>query len=117
MFCFLACIIYFNIFKTIIKWDHKNWSFIKCGSLTLSTMGLFGGGAHGWRGVKRQSIHKICHTYSTMIKLCMVTPYIKKNQKICKSCDAHFEFYRYQYFFTRNQQLLLYYEIQIQIVF
>ena len=35
---------------------------------------------------------KICHTYSTMMKLGTVVPYLKKIQKIYKSCDTPHEF-------------------------
>ena len=41
-----------------------------------------------------------------------VTPYLKKIQKICESCDTPFDI-RWQHFVIRNQQCLLYQEIQI----
>ena len=44
--------------------------------LTLFRMGLFGD-AHGWRG-KKAPLPKICHTYSTMMNLGTVIPYLKK---------------------------------------
>ena len=47
--------------------------------LTLQKMGLFGS-VHGW-GVKRSLLPKFCHTYSTMMNLGTVTPYLKKIQK------------------------------------
>ena len=56
---------------------------------------------------------KICHTYPSMVKLGTVIPYLKKIQKIYKSCDTPPEFYWHQYFFNGNQQILLYQEIQI----
>ena len=43
-------------------------------------MGFFGA-AHGWGGAKRPLLPKICHTYPTMMKLDIVTPYLKKIQK------------------------------------
>ena len=50
-------------------------------------MGIYGA-AHGWRrggGGKKAPLPKICHTYSTMMKLCTVIPYIKKIQKVYES--------------------------------
>ena len=77
-------------------------------------MGFFGA-AHGWgEGVaKRPSLPKICHTYPTMMKLGTVIPYPKKIQKMYESRDTPLEFYSLQHFFTGNQQILLYQEIQI----
>ena len=50
-------------------------------------------GVKGWRGrVKSPSFPKICHTYPTMIKLGTFIPYLKKIQKIYKSCDTPIEF-------------------------
>ena len=37
-------------------------------AITLFRMGLFGA-AHGWKGVKRLSLVKICQTYPTIINL------------------------------------------------
>ena len=68
-------------------------------------------------GAKRPPLPKICHTYPTMIKLCTVTPYLKKIQNKCKSRHTPLEFCWHQYFFTGNQQILLYQEIQIKIIF
>ena len=66
--------------------------------LTLFTMGFFGA-AHGWGG-ERSLLAKIRQTYTTMMKLGTVIPYIMKIQKICKSRDAHLEFCWHQHFFT-----------------
>ena len=77
-------------------------------------MGIFGT-SHGWGGgggQKGHSLPKICHTYPTMIKLGTVIPYLKKIQKIYESCDTSPEFWWHQHFFTENQQILLYQEIQ-----
>ena len=75
-------------------------------------MGIFGA-AHGWGGKKAPPprLPKICHAYPTMMKLGTVIPYLKKIQKIYESCDTTWEFSWDQYFFTENQQILLYQEI------
>ena len=78
-------------------------------------MGLFGA-AHGWGEgeggwQKNSSFPKICHTYSTVVKLDTVMP--SKIQKKYESHDTPLEFCYYQYFFTRNQHILPYKEIQI----
>ena len=56
---------------------------------------------------------KIRHTYPTMMKLCTVIPYLKMIQKMYKSRDASLDFCWHQYFFTRNQQILLHQEIHL----
>ena len=66
---------------------------------------------------KKVPLPKICHTYPTMMKLGTVIPYPKKIQKIYESRDTPLEFCWHQDFFTGNQQILLYQEIQISIVF
>ena len=88
-------------------------------TLTLFRMGLFGD-AHGWGdggGSKKAPLRKICHTYSTMMKLGTDIPYLKKIQKIYESCDAPLAFCWHQCFFTENQQILFYQEIHISIAF
>ena len=82
------------------------------GFLTQFRMDLFGA-AHGWRGPKRPSLSKICHTYLTLMKLGTVIPYLKKIQKIYESRDTPLEFCWHQHFFTENQQFLVYQEIQV----
>ena len=62
-------------------------------------------------GSKKATLPKICHTYPTLIKL--GTPYLKMIQKIYKSHDILLEFYCHQHFYTQNQELLLYQELQI----
>ena len=52
-----------------------------------------------------------------MMKLSTVIPYLKKIQIIYESREAPLEFCLCQHFFTENQQILLYQEIQIQIAF
>ena len=53
-------------------------------------MCLFGN-AHGWGGVKKVPLAKICHTYSTMMKRGTVIPYLNKTPKIYESCDIPLE--------------------------
>ena len=50
--------------------------------LTIFRMDLFRA-AHGL-GCKNDHLHKICHTYPTMMKLSTVTPYLTKIQNIYK---------------------------------
>ena len=77
-------------------------------------MGIFGA-AHGWGGggVKKTPLPKICLRYPTMMKPGTVIPYLNKIQKIYESRDTPSEFYWHQHFFTGNQQIFLYQEIQI----
>ena len=79
--------------------------------LDLFRMGFFRA-AHGWVP-KRPSLLKICRTYPTMMKLGTVIPYLKKIQKLYETRDALLEFCWHKYFFTGNQQILLYQKIQI----
>ena len=88
----------------------------------IRTLNLFS----GWAFLRlltdggRQSgspLSKIGQTYSTMMKLGTVIPDIQKIQKIYKSRDIPHAFCLHQQFFSGNQQLLLYQEIQIQIAF
>ena len=44
-------------------------------------MGLFEA-AHGWKGVQKGPLPKICHTYPTTMKLGTVIPYVESIQKI-----------------------------------
>ena len=81
------------------SWPYSGWAF----------PGLLTDG--GW--TKKASLPKICHTYPTMMKLSTVIPYLKKIQKIYESRDTPPEFCWHQHFFTGNQQILLYQEIQI----
>ena len=46
-----------------------------------------------------------------------LTFYLKEIIKIYKSCDQLLEFWWNQHFFTRNQEILLYQEIQIQTAY
>ena len=84
-------------------------------ALTLFGM-VFFGAAHGWEGVLQKGtppLSKICHTYSTMMKLGTVIPCLKNFQKLYESPDTPFEFCWHQHFLAGNQQILLYQEIQI----
>ena len=75
--------------------------------------GLFRGCSRMMGGLFGPPLLKICHTYSTMMKLGRVIPYPRKTQKIYKSRDTSLEFCWHQHFFTRNQQILLHQEIHI----
>ena len=67
-----------------------------------------------FRGCSRMGLlPKTCHTYPTMMKLGTVILYPRKIQKIYESRDTLLEFCWHQHFFTGNQQILLYQEIQI----
>ena len=69
----------------------------------------------GWEGGAKYPLPKICQTYPTMITLGTVIPYLKKIQKISESRDTLPEFCWHQHFFTGNQEILLYQEIQMWI--
>ena len=62
---------------------------------------------------QKAPLPKICHTYPTMMKLGTVIPYLRKIQKMYKSRDTSLEFCWHQHFFTKNQQFLVYQEIQV----
>ena len=68
-------------------------------------------------GPKNAPFSKICHTYPAMMELGTVIPYLKKMQKLYESRDTPLEFCWHQHFFTGNQQILLYQEMQIYIPF
>ena len=72
-------------------------------------MGLVGA-AHGG---KKNALPKICHTYSTKMKLGRNLPYLKKAHKIYESRNTHLETCGHEHFFIRNQQIFLYQKIQI----
>ena len=83
--------------------------------LTLFRMSIFGA-AHRWGGGKKTPLPKICHRYPTMMKLDAVKPYLKQIQKIYLSWHTPCVLLT-SAFFPRNRQILLYQEIQIQILF
>ena len=94
----------------------RHWSFLvqiseKSYFEPIQDGSLRGSSRMGWG--KKVPIPKICQTYPTMMKLGTVTSYLKKFQKIYKSRETLLEICWHQYFFTRNQKLLLYEEIQI----
>ena len=92
------------------QWNGKCISFLRW-NLTLFRMGLFED-AHGWVAQKG-TLSKICHIYPTLMKIGTVIPYLNKIQKIHKSLDTLIEFCWHQYFFTEDQQLLVYQEIHV----
>ena len=59
-------------------------------AFNLFRVDLFGA-AHRFGGVKGPP-PKICHTYSAMMKLAIVIPYLRKIQKILQSHDTPLEF-------------------------
>ena len=80
-------------------------------------MGLIGA-AHGCEGAKKASLPKISHTYPTIIKLGTVIPYLKEIKEMYESRDTPCDFSWHQhFFFTGNQQILLYQEIQVLTAF
>ena len=103
-----------NLNSNIFRWNilvqtNKTFNSIQKG-LVRGCSRIREGGGRGQKG----RLPKICHTYSTMMKLGTVVPYLNKIQKIYKSRDSLYEFSCwYQHFFTRNQQVLLFKEIQI----
>ena len=52
-----------------------------------------------------------------MMKISAVIPYLKNIKKKYKSRDTPLVFYWHQHFFSENQQVLLFQEMQMQIVF
>ena len=83
--------------KPLMHWNHVLELCIKsCGEeLTLFRM-CFSGFAHG-----RRPLPTICHTYSTIMKLDTVIPYLEKTQNIYESRDTPFKFCWNQHFFHR----------------
>ena len=61
-------------------------------------MGLFTDGG------KKTHLHKICHTYPTMMRLGTVIPYPKKIRKKYNSRDTPLAVYWSQHFLTKDQQ-------------
>ena len=69
-----------------------------------------------WMGGKKVPLlPKICNTYPIMMKLGTAITYLKKIETISESRDTSLVFCWHQYFFTGNQQILLYQEIKIWI--
>ena len=60
---------------------------------------------------KKATVPKICHIYPAMMKLDTAIPYLHKIQTTYKSRDAPLASSEISIFFTGNQQLLLYLEI------
>ena len=86
----------------MLFWELPGWVFL----------GLLTEGGEG-EEVKKALLPKICRTYPKMIKLGTLMPYLKEIQKIYKSRDTLLELCSHQQFFTGNQQILVYQEIQI----
>ena len=63
------------------------------------------------------TLSKICLAYPTMLILGIVRPYITEIQKVYEWRDTPLEFCWHQHFFTGNQQIFLYQEIEIYIAF
>ena len=61
--------------------------------------------------------NKIRHTYSAMMKLGKVIPYLRKIQKMYHLRDTSHEFCWHEHFFTENQQILQHQEIRKQFWF
>ena len=70
-------------------------------------MGFFGAARGRGRGAKKNPLPKICLTYSTMMKLGTVIPYLKVIQQTYESRDLTLEFGWHQHFFTKIEQILL----------
>ena len=88
-----------NVFLTLFRMDF----------LRASHRWLGEGGAKGF------PLPKICHTYPAMMNLGTVIPYLRRICKIYESRDTTLEFCWHQHFYTENQQILLYQEIQMWI--
>ena len=76
-------------------------------------MGLLTESGGGGQSGKKSPLPKICLTYPAIMKLGTVLTYLKKIQKLYESRDTALEFFWDQYFFSGNQQILLYSEILI----
>ena len=74
---------------------------------------IVGGKGGGGEAKSPPPVPKTCHIYPTMVKFVTVIPYLRKIQKIYESGDTPLEFCWHQHFYTGNQQILLYQEIQI----
>ena len=89
----------------------KKWNFpLRISSVNVTKSAVFCGGRVG---IKRPPLPKICDTYLAIMKLGTVIPYLRRIQKIYESRDTPPEFCWNQCFFTGNQQILLYQEIQM----
>ena len=76
-------------------------------------VGKGGGGAKA----KEPKPPKICHAYSTIMKLGTVIPYLKKIQQIYESRNAFLEFSWHQHFSPEINKILLYQKLQIKTTF
>ena len=104
----------FGIFTSgIIKTQPNIYVELFCKNVNPIQDGHFWDCSRMGGGQKSPPLPKICHAYPTMMKLGIVIPYLKRIQKIYESRDTLPEFCWRQHFFTGNQQILLYYKIQI----
>ena len=92
-------------FKETLSFACSHSCWLDTTVLILFRLGFFGA-AHGC-----PPLPKICHTYSTIMNLGTVILHLKKFQKDYESHEIPLEFC--WHFFTGNQQILLYQEIQI----
>ena len=109
---FLGCTVSFDSKETELESSNQETS-LSVGKnietvLTLFRTSFFRLLTDGEGAKKTPHLPKICHTYPTMMKRGTVIPYLRKIQKIYESHDTPLEFYWHQYFFTGNQQILLY---------
>ena len=74
---------------------HQTCLIAKCGAEIKILQPIQDGpflGCSWKRGNKLHPISKTCHIYPTIMRLGTVLPYLKKIQKIHKSCDIPLEF-------------------------
>ena len=97
---FVASSLLFGIFlmKNLVE-----FSLASFGTLTLFRMGFFGGCSR-MGGCKKATLPKICPTFSAMMKLGKIIPFLKKIPKIYELRDTSHESCWHQQFFTRNQK-------------
>ena len=67
--------------------------------------GSFWGCSQTWEGQKGPSFPKICHTYTTMMKLGTALPYLKKNKKKYEPLETSLEISWYQCFLPETTKL------------
>ena len=80
-------------------------------ALTISRMDFFGLLIDLWGGKKGTSLKSVAHILHWW-NLAVIT-YLKKVQKIHRSCETLPEFCWHQPFFTGNQQFLVYQQMQV----
>ena len=83
--------------------------------LILFRMGLFGV-AHGWGAKRPPSLKSVTHVLQWW-NLAQLYLTLRESKKIYEPRDKPLHFCWHQHFFTENQQILLYQEIQIYTAF